>query len=70
MSVLTYCKDCYQTVIIEVGSIKSDKVVCESCYKEKYSPESILRKNREEKLRILLKETPFQKLKRKITKWI
>lgn len=69
MAVLTYCRDCYRTIIIELGTTKSDKVVCDNCYNQNYSPQAILIKNREKKLDILLKETPLEKLFNKVKKW-
>jgi hypothetical protein len=66
--VLTYCSDCHTDVIIDTSNLPKyppHKIVCNECYEQKYNPQVILQKAREEKINLLLKETKIQK----ITKW-
>lgn len=58
MATLTYCSDCYRTCIVEdLSNQPPGKIVCYKCYDEKYHPQVILQKSRDEKLNKLLKGT-------------
>jgi hypothetical protein len=66
---LTYCSDCYITCIVEnpyPPHQTPGKIVCDKCYGEKYHPQVILQKSRDEKLNQILKKTRIEKL----TKWL
>jgi hypothetical protein len=67
MGIISLCEYCHRNVVTDtINKDGTSVIACVRCYQTAH-----LKRVREEKLRILLKEeTPLEKLKSKLKKWL